>query len=54
MVALSLRFSPVSDSILKSEDEIRERIEYMTKNKLKQRNEIETLRWVLGEYEDEN
>ena len=34
---------------LKTEEEIRERIKYVTKHKLKQMNEIETLKWVLGE-----
>lgn len=34
---------------IKTEDEIRKRIRYVTKNKLKQMNEIETLKWVLGE-----
>lgn len=39
---------------LKSEDEIRARIEYITKNKLKQNSEIDALFWVLGEIENEN
>lgn len=40
---------------LKGEEEIRDRIQYITKNKLKQRDEITTLLWVLGEKdEDEN
>ena len=39
---------------LKSEDDIRDRIKYITKNKLKQRDEITTLLWVLGEIENEN
>lgn len=34
---------------IKTEDEIRERIKYVTKHKLKQLNEIEALKWVLGE-----
>ena len=34
---------------LKSEDEIRERIDYIIKNKIAQRDEITTLLWVLGE-----
>ena len=34
---------------LKSEDEIRERIDYIIKNKIAQRDEISTLLWVLGE-----
>ena len=40
---------------LKSEDEIRERIDYIIKNKIAQRDEITTLLWVLGEKnENEN
>ena len=38
---------------LKSEDEIRERIDYIIKNKIAQRDEISTLLWVLGEKENE-
>ena len=38
---------------LKSEDEIRERIDYIIKNKVAQRDEISTLLWVLGEKENE-
>lgn len=34
---------------LKSETEIKDRIEYILKNKVKQRDEITTLMWVLGE-----
>ena len=34
---------------VKGEKDIRDRIEYIKKNKLKQRNEVETLLWVLGE-----
>ena len=37
---------------LKSEEEIKERIEYITKNKINQRDEISTLLWVLGETVD--
>ena len=33
---------------LKSREEIKERIEYIAKNKINQRNELETLYWVLG------
>ena len=40
---------------LKSEDEIRKRIDYIIKNKIAQRDEISTLLWVLGEKnENEN
>lgn len=34
---------------LKTRDEILERIKYIQENKINQRNEIETLLWVLGE-----
>lgn len=34
---------------IRSEEEIRERIKYVLKNKLKQKNEVDTLKWVLGE-----
>lgn len=34
---------------IKSESEIRARINYVIKHKLKQMNEIETLKWVIGE-----
>lgn len=34
---------------LRSEEEIRERIKYIGKHKVKQKSEIETLMWVLGE-----
>lgn len=37
---------------IKNEEDIRERIEYLKKNKLKQRNELETLLWVLNEVEE--
>ena len=33
---------------MKSVDEIKERIEYIKKNKINQRNEIETLMWVIN------
>lgn len=33
---------------LKSQDEIQDRIDYILKNKVNQRNELETLYWVLG------
>ena len=36
---------------IKNEEDIRERIEYLKKNKVKQRNELETLLWVLDEIE---
>lgn len=35
---------------IKSEEEILNRIEYISKNKIKQKNEIETLIWVLGNH----
>ena len=38
---------------IKNEDEIRERIEYLKKNKIKQRNELETLMWILNEVDNE-
>jgi len=34
---------------IKNEDDIRNRIEYIKKNKVKQRNELETLLWVINE-----
>lgn len=34
---------------LKSKDEIVERLRYIQENKINQRNEIETLLWILGE-----
>lgn len=34
---------------IRSEEEIRDRIKYVLKHKLKQKNEIDTLKWVLGE-----
>lgn len=34
---------------IKSEEEIRERKEYILKNGIKGRNEVETLCWILGE-----
>lgn len=34
---------------IKGEDEIRERIDYIVKNKIKQKSEIETLLWIIGE-----
>ena len=37
---------------IKGKDEILERVEYIKKNKLKQRNELETLLWVLNEIGD--
>lgn len=33
---------------MKTRDEISERIEYIKKNKIKQKSELETLLWVLG------
>lgn len=38
---------------IKNIDEIKNRIDYIQKNKLKQRSEIETLLWVVGEISDE-
>jgi len=38
-----------SHKSIKSENDIRERINYIAKNKVKQKSEIETLLWVLGE-----
>ena len=38
---------------IKNEAEIRERIEYLKKNKIKQRNELETLLWILNEVDNE-
>ena len=35
-----------------SDDELRERMEYILKNKVKQRDEISTICWILG-VEDE-
>lgn len=34
---------------IKGEQEIRDRIDYIKKHKIKPRNELETLLWVLGE-----
>ena len=34
---------------IKTKEEIKDRINYIIKNKIKQRNEIETLLWVIGE-----
>lgn len=39
---------------IKGEKEIKERINYIKKHKIKQRNEVETLLWILGEIDDEN
>ena len=39
---------------LKTEDEIRDRIKYILKNKLSQKDEISALMWVLGEDKNEN
>lgn len=38
---------------IKNEDDIRERMEYIKKNNVKQRSEIETLAWILNEVDDE-
>ncbi len=34
---------------MKTKQEIKERIEYIKKNKIKQRDELSTLMWVIGE-----
>lgn len=34
---------------IKTKEEVEQRLEYIKKNKIKQRNELETLLWVLGE-----
>lgn len=34
---------------MKTKDEIKDRFDYIKKNKINQRNELETLMWVLGE-----
>ncbi len=34
---------------IKTREEIKQRIEYVIKNKITQKNELETLLWVLGE-----
>ena len=39
---------------MRTKEEIKERIEYLRKNKIKQRNELETLLWVLGDVDEEN
>ena len=38
---------------LKGAKEIKERIDYIKKHKIVQRNEVETLLWVLGEINSE-
>jgi len=38
---------------IKNEDEIRERIEYLRKNKIKQRDELSALLWVLNEVDND-
>lgn len=38
---------------IKNEDDIRDRIEYLKKNKVKQRSELETLLWILNEVSNE-
>lgn len=38
---------------IKSEEDIKNRIEYIKKNKVKQRNELETLLWIIGRIDDE-
>lgn len=47
-----LRDSKEEHKYAVSEDEMRSRIKYILKNKVKQRDEISTLCWILGE-EDE-
>lgn len=39
---------------IKGEQEIRDRIDYIKKHKIKPRNELETLLWVLGELDIED
>ena len=43
---------------VKGEEEMRSRIKYILKHKIKQRSEIETILWILGEkisdYEESN
>ena len=38
---------------IKSEQEVRDRIEYIKKHKINQRTELATLMWFLGEIDDE-
>lgn len=38
---------------IKSEVDIRERLEYLKKNNIKQRSEVETLLWILNEIDSE-
>ena len=37
---------------IKGKQQIKERIDYIKKNKINQRNELETLLWVLGEIDN--
>ena len=37
---------------MKTTEQIQERIDYILKNQIKQRNELETLLWVLGKDDD--
>lgn len=37
---------------MKTKQEIKERIEYIKKNKLQQRDELSTLMWVLGQIDN--
>ena len=39
---------------IKGEEELRNRIDYITKHKINQRSEIETILWVIGETMVEN
>ena len=39
---------------MKNVNEIKERIQYIKKYKVKQRNELETLLWVINEMNDRN
>lgn len=38
---------------IKNEENIRERLEYLKKNNIKQRTEVETLLWILNEVEND-
>lgn len=39
---------------MRTREEIKQRIEYIKKNKISQRNELESLMWVLGIVGDKN
>ena len=38
---------------MRGKQEIKDRIDYIKKNKVKQRNEVETLLWIIGEIDNE-